>query len=289
MVANILTANFNTTIVKFLQQFSNPFLDKAAELVTMTGEQYFSIVVIVVIYLCIDKNLGYKLGFASLFSNSINSLVKNIFKVPRLIGTSGVRSLRLETAGGYSFPSGHTQNTSVLWTNLMKNTKKRWTYILGTIMIISVALSRLYLGVHRPVDVVFGFIFGLLCMFIVNGVFNCKEFMIRIYSLLVLIAISLAVVIEYGDSDLYKQFGSMIGFFIGYLIESKFIRFKEKASVTQSIIKILIALMGYFILDLGLKAVLPDLKLFAGVRYFIIILWMTIGTTSIIKKFQLYL
>lgn len=289
MVANILTANFNTTIVKFLQQFSNPFLDRVTELITMTGEQYFSIGIIVVIYLCIDKNLGYKLGFASLFSNSINSLVKNIFKVPRLIGTSGVRSLRLETAGGYSFPSGHTQNTSVLWTNLMKNTKKRWICILGPIMIISVALSRLYLGVHRPVDVLFGFIFGLLCMFTVNGVFNCKEFMVRVYGLLILIAISLIVIIQYGDSDLYKQFGSMIGFFIGYLIESKFIKFKEKASVTQSMIKILIALMGYFILDLGLKAVLPDLKIFAGVRYFIIILWMTIGTTSIIKKFQLYL
>lgn len=288
MIANILTADFNITIIKFLQQFSNPFLDKLAELITMTGEQYFSIGAILVIYLCINKNLGYRLGFASLFSNSINSLVKNIFKVPRPIGTSGVRSLRLETAGGYSFPSGHTQNASALWTNLMKNIKKRWVYILGFIMIISVALSRLYLGVHRPVDVFFGFVFGVLCMFIVNGIFDGKEAKARICGLLILIVISLVVTIAYGSSDLYKQFGCMAGFFIGYLVEKNFIKFKEKASVTQNMIKILIAIIGYVILEIGLKAALPKLKMFAGIRYFFIILWVTVGTTYIIKKFKLF-
>jgi len=289
LIANILTADFNITIIKFLQQFSNPFLDKLAELITMTGEQYFSIGAILVIYLCINKNLGYRLGFASLFSNSINSIVKNIFKVPRPIGTSGVRSLRLETAGGYSFTSGHTQNASALWTNLMKNIKKRWLYILGFIMIISVALSRLYLGVHRPVDVFFGFIFGVLCMFIVNGIFDFKEVKTKICGLLILIAVSLIVTIAYRSSDLYKQLGCMVGFFIGYLIEKNFIKFHEKASVTQNMIKILIAIMGYAILQLGLKAILPNFKIFTGVRYFLIILWVTVGTTSIIKKFKLYL
>lgn len=286
---NFLTADFNITIIKFLQQFSNPFLDKLAEFITMTGEQYFSIGLIVVIYLCINKNLGYRLGFASLFSNTINSLVKNIFKVPRPIGTRGVRSLRLETAGGYSFPSGHTQNASVLWTNLMKNIKRRCIYVLGTVMIISVAVSRLYLGVHRPVDVFFGFLFGVICMFIVNMIFDCGEDKVRICGLLILILISLIVTIAYGDSDLYKQFGAMIGFFMGYLIEKNFIKFKEKASVTQNMIKILIAVIGYVILELGLKAILPHFKILGGLRYFLIILWVTTGTTSIIKKFELYL
>lgn len=289
MIVNILTADFNITIIKFLQQFSNPFLDKVAELITMTGEGSFSIGLILIIYLCINKNLGYRLGFASLFSNSINSLVKNIFKIPRPIGTSGVRSLRLETAGGYSFPSGHTQNTTVLWTNLMKNIKRRWVYLLGSVMIISVALSRLYLGVHRPVDVFFGFIFGVLSMFIVNRIFDCKEAKARICGLLILIVVALIITIVYGDPDLYKQFGCMVGFFIGYLIEKKFIKFKEKASVTQNMIKILIAIIGYIILELGLKAILPNFKILAALRYFFIMLWITAGTTSIIKKLRLYL
>lgn len=288
MIANILTADFNITIIKFLQQFSNPFLDKLAEFITMTGEQYFSIGLIVVIYLCINKDLGYRLGFASLFSNAINNLIKNIFKVPRPIGTRGVRSLRLETAGGYSFPSGHTQNVSVLWTNFMKNVKRRWIYILGTVMIISVALSRLYLGVHRPVDVFCGFLFGVICMFMVNMIFDCREDRSRICGLLILILVSLIITIAYGDSDLYKQFGAMLGFFIGYLIEKNFIKFKERASVTQNMIKILIAVIGYVILELGLKAILPNFKILGGLRYFLIILWVTVGTTYVIKKFKLY-
>lgn len=290
MIANILTGNFNITIIKFLQQFSNPFFDKLAELITMTGEQYFSIVVILVVYLCIDKNLGYKLGFASLFSNSINNLVKNIFKVPRPIGTKGIRSLRLETAGGYSFPSGHTQNASVLWTNLMKNIKKLWIYIIGILMIFSVALSRLYLGVHRPVDVFFGFIIGILSMFVVNKVFDYKEKERKnIYGLLILLVIVGIITVLNGDSDLYKQLGAMAGFFIGYLIERKFIRFKEKASCIQNVIKIFIAIIGYLILELGLKAILPNLKVFGCIRYFIIILWGTTGITYIVKKFRIHL
>lgn len=289
MIANILTANFNIIIIKFLQQFSNPFLDKLAELITMTGEQYFSIGAILIIYLCINKNLGYKLGFASLFSNSINGLVKNIFKVPRPIGTSGIRSLRLETAGGYSFPSGHTQNASVFWTNLMKNIHKRWIYIVGTIMILGVALSRLYLGVHRPVDVFFGFVIGFLSMAVVNRIFDFKDGAGNIYGLLVLVVIVCIITINYGNLDLYKQFGSITGFFVGYLIESKFIRFREKASYIQNVIKVFIASIGCLILELGLKAILPNLKVFEFFRYFIIILWVTIGTTYIIKRFKIYL
>lgn len=288
MIGNILTADFNITIIKFIQQFSNSYLEKLAEIITMTGEQYFSIAIIVIIYLCVDKKLAYRLGFASLFSNSINNLVKGIFKVPRPIGTKGIRSLRLETAGGYSFPSGHTQNTSVLWTNLMKNLKKKWIYILGSTMILAVALSRLYLGVHRPVDVACGFILGILCMMIVNKVFDLEKSSGNVLVLLVIMIPIFLITIINGNSDLYKQLGAAIGFFIGYFIESRFIDFKESGTATQNIIKILLAIAGALFIELALKAALPHWNIFSVLRYTLILIWITVGTTYLVDKFKLY-
>ncbi|WP_234123471.1 phosphatase PAP2 family protein [Clostridium hydrogenum] len=288
MIANILTANFNITVIKFLQQFSNPYLDKLAELVTMTGEQYFSIAIMVIIYLCVNKKLAYRLGFASLFSNSINNLVKGIFKVPRPIGTKGVRSLRLETAGGYSFPSGHTQNATVLWTNFMKNLKKKWIYILGSIMIVAVALSRLYLGVHRPVDVIGGFILGTLSMLIVNKVLDFEKSSGSILVLLILIIPMVIITLINGSSDLYKQLGAALGFFIGYFIESRFIDFKESATVVHNVIKILLAATGALFVELILKAILPHGHFFSVIRYTIMLLWVTVGIPYLVDKFKLY-
>jgi membrane-associated phospholipid phosphatase len=99
----------NAEVIKFVQSFSNPFLDRLFQYITMMGEEYFFVIALTLIYWCIDKRFGYKIGFAILGSTALNSGIKEIFKVPRPIGEDGIRSLRTETAGGYSFPSGHTR------------------------------------------------------------------------------------------------------------------------------------------------------------------------------------
>jgi len=97
---------------------------------------------------CIDKDWAFRLGFAYLFSGLANTGIKEICRVPRPFELLDIDPMRVETAGGYSFPSGHTQQASSLLIVLMEAIKKKWFYILASLLIILVALSRIYLGVH---------------------------------------------------------------------------------------------------------------------------------------------
>ena len=102
----------------------------------------------------------------------VNGAIKDIFKAKRPIGEPGIRSLKVETATGYSFPSGHTQGTASFWRAIAIYLKKNYMYGISALIIILVAISRLYLGVHYPKDVLFGAIFGILTSFITYKLFN---------------------------------------------------------------------------------------------------------------------
>ena len=98
------------------------------------------------------------------------TFLKNLTAIPRPVGA-------LEW--GYSFPSGHTASYVVFWGTLIywirTSDKSKWikdvVYILGVILIMLVGYSRVYLGEHRPIDVVGGYIIGIiiLCVSIFIG------------------------------------------------------------------------------------------------------------------------
>ena len=68
----------------------------------------------------------------------------------------------------YSFPSGHTIIATSMSYVLAKEYNK---YILMIIPVI-VALTRLYMGVHYPSDVMGGFLIGLIIAYLVERYIN---------------------------------------------------------------------------------------------------------------------
>lgn len=71
--------------------------------------------------------------------------------------------------GGYSFPSGHSMGSMIVYGGLLfviirlvrSSHLKRFISIIFFIMILLIGLSRIYLGVHFPSDVIGGFSLGL--------------------------------------------------------------------------------------------------------------------------------
>jgi membrane-associated phospholipid phosphatase len=277
--------NMQIEIIKFIQLITSPFLDTLFQIVTMTGEEYFYIFAAAIIFWCINKEFGYKLGFALLTSTFVNIVLKDLIDSTRPIGVPGIRSLRVQTANGQSFPSGHTQGATTFWTSCIVKVRKKWFYIVGITIILLVGFSRLYLGVHYPVDVIGGLIIGFIWVFISNYIFDYADATKKAWILMIIIVPMLFGMILFRDKTYYTISGTVFGFFIGYILESKYVKYEVKNTFTLQLIKLVFGLGILIILKNELKQLLPINISADFFRYFIVGLWITVGAPSIFKKF----
>lgn len=269
--------------IMFIQSFSNPFLDGLFQAVTMMGEEFFFFAAATLFLWCIDKEFGFRLGLAYISGSVINFALKDIFSIPRPIGEQGIRSLRLETAVGSSFPSGHTQNAATFWTSLMTNYRKKWIYAVGITSIFLVALSRIYLGVHTPVDVLGGMLVGIGWVPVSNAIFDYahKTGKKKVF-LFFIIPMLLGMPFFYGEYY-YRAAGALTGFLAGYIIEAKYVGHHVKAVWWKQIVKYaagITALLGIRIL---FKYLLPDFPISHFFRYFLMALWVTLIAPCLFK------
>ncbi len=275
-------------IIKFIQSFTSPFLDGFFQTVTMLGEEYFYIVILALVFWCIDKRYGYKLSFAFLLSGVINGIAKSIVNAPRPIGAEGIRSLRVETATGTSFPSGHTQNITSFFVSLMKQLRRGWAYVVGSVLILLVAVSRLYLGVHWPADVLGGLAFGIISVLLADAAFEFAEKRnIKWLHLLLLVPVMAVVIVWNENADLVKTAGTFSAFLIGFSIESSWIRFDTKATLAKQALKFVMGIAVTLALKEGIKLLFPDGPVFDYLRYLIIGLWITVGAPMVFNLFRL--
>lgn len=275
-------------IIKQIQSIMSPFWDFFFQIVTMTGEEQFYILAAAIVFWCVNKKFGYKLGFALLTSTIINTALKDAIDSTRPIGTPGINSLRVETATGQSFPSGHTQGAATFWISCVVQIKKRWIYIVGTMIILLVGFSRLYLGVHWPVDVIGGIIIGGIWVFISNSIFDYAEKTQKTWILTLIILPMLIGMIFFREKNYYSISGTVFAFFIGYVLESKYVKYEVKNTMVNQIIKLVFGLAVIVILKSTLKSIFP-ISLFSDFfRYFLIGLWITLGAPYIFKRFIKY-
>ena len=138
--------------------------------VTDFGMWHAALLVIFLLYWCIDKKKGELLIISMSLAQITNSLLMMIFCVYR----PWIRDARVEPAGnakvdatGYSFPSGHsTASTTYLGgASWLYRDHKVLRNCLLTLLVL-VLFSRNYLGVHTPQDVLVGTATGVLCVFL---------------------------------------------------------------------------------------------------------------------------
>jgi membrane-associated phospholipid phosphatase len=153
-------------IIHFIQQYALPTITKLMNTISFLGSDVF----LAIISFCVGIYLLYLRRFQLLFAFStcmilsgiFNFIFKNIFERPR------PEILRLGKATGYSFPSGHAMAgicfylflAFMLSLELKKTFHKIMVYAIAVIFIISIGISRIYLGVHYPSDVLGGYTFG---------------------------------------------------------------------------------------------------------------------------------
>lgn len=265
--------NIQIEIIKFIQSFSNTFFDYLFQIITLFGEESVLVLLSSIVFLSIDKSKGYKLIFTIASGTCFNALIKNIAKFERPIGIEGITSKRVHTATGYSFPSGHTQATATFWSSVSIIFKKRAIRIFTAVIILLVATSRLYLGVHWATDVVFGAIFGITWAILIDKAFDYIQ---KSKNYIALIASSIAFAVLcflIGDEDFFKSSGLLLGLAVGYVIEDKYVNLNIIMSRKNKGIVYVLLIGGLLLIKSGLKIILPETLIFSMIRYFLVGFW----------------
>lgn len=281
----------------FLEKIRNPVLDFFFLLITHLGEEIAFLAIAIIFFWCVDKKRGYFILLTGLVGTVINQALKLIFKIPRpwikdasftFVGNADVE------ATGYSFPSGHTQNTAGTFGAIALTEKKRWGKIICILVIVLVSFSRMYLGVHTPLDVGVSLLIATALLLLFRPIFKSYErldkcapficigaFIISLALLLFTFLISPDGVdpdnLLSGKKNAVTLFSCMLGFPIIYYADKHFIRFETRAAWYAQIIKaslgLAVVLAVMKLLPAPLEMLFGNYFIARGVRYFIIVLF----------------
>ena len=274
-----------------------PFLDTVFGLITELGGETLYMALAIAVYWCVSKGLGFYILTTGFVGTIANQFLKLCFRIPRpwvLDPDFEIVESARAAATGYSFPSGHTQNAFSSFGCLGMWAKKGWKVLCFAIVVL-IGFSRMYLGVHTPLDVGVAFALGLVLMLALYPLFrDIEEHPKRMYAV---IAGMLALTIAYlcyaelwpfpadidadnlasGRENGYKLLGAASAMLLSYWLDRRYIRFETKAQPLTQALKLVLGLA----LVVGLRVVLkaPMYAVFGeggvadAARYFLVVLF----------------
>lgn len=256
-----------------LESIRTPWLDTVMAAITHLGEETVFMVAALFVFWCVSKRHGYYLLAIGFAGTVLNQFLKLLFRIPRPWVLDSdftiVESARAQ-ATGYSFPSGHSQNAVGTFGGIARFTRRKWVRVAAIVVAVLVPLSRMYLGVHTPLDV------GVAAVIAVALVLALYPLMERSDSrhgvMGAVLAVMLALAVGYllfvslypfpadvdaanlasGVENAWKLLGATVGMLVGWWLDVRFIHFDTRAVWYVQLIK----LVGGLALLLGIRAAL---------------------------------
>jgi undecaprenyl-diphosphatase len=158
-------------LIKMLQSIRSPFMDSFFCMLNNFDKYEYYIPLVIAIWFCVSRKLGRQMILIVIAASFVNKFAKLMFMQPRPFDLNP--SLGVIKVEGYGFPSGAAQLAVILSGMLIayyKNNKLAW--IIGLTYVFLISLSRVYLGVHFPTDILGGWIIGMFMLFVFSRVYE---------------------------------------------------------------------------------------------------------------------
>lgn len=166
------TQAFDEAVLLWMHERATPKLTGIALDVTAlgAGTVVWLVVIVASVFLWSTRHRysAVLLWIAMIGAGLINSSLKAFFARPR----PQLFEWRAPYAGEDSFPSGHSMGSAVAYLSLaymvarLETSRglRRFTYVVAVVIIVAVGITRMYLGVHYPSDVMAGWAMGVVWM-----------------------------------------------------------------------------------------------------------------------------
>ncbi len=235
-------------ILVALERIRCPALNLFFEGITYLGAEEAYFVVFLIVYLCINRRLGFRLFMGFVVSAYVMAVCKELWAVPRpyLEYPHLLHPLALSTAEGYSMPSGHALLPAVVWGYIALQLRSwRWRLIpIGIIMLVS--FSRLYLQLHWPADILVGLALGaaLLCVYVkVMDWIDTGRLKLSTLQCVAVVAVAGTVMYVFGEAlqNGMPAAGALLGGGLGYLALRHLDNYREEASIVGHLLKVILS------------------------------------------------
>ena len=241
--------------------------DNFMELISGFAMPLVSMFLICLIYWCLNKSKGKVVMLTYVFCGFFTPLLKLQFAVYRpFMRCSDLHPLDMPT--GYSFPSFHSTKAAGLYLSIANQFREiKVVKFVCLLMIPLIMFSRNWLGVHTPQDVLVGFLVGAISWIIALNLSkaldekkNLDLLLFAVFTFLAYFAIQYFLTKSYPmatDSagkllidplkkhkDAFEAFGLVIGYFLGTVLEKRFVGFAVPEKLGK---KLSVLFLGYMI------------------------------------------
>lgn len=279
--------------LRLLESIRIPGLNELMLAITYLGDEIAFLVVALVLFWCVDKRRGYFIMSVGFIGTIISQFMKLWFRIPRPWVQDPDFSILEQArkgAGGYSFPSGHSQSSVGTFGAMAVTEKKSWLKWVCIAVCLLVPFSRMYVGVHTPLDVTVGALIAVVLIVALRPVFYKKDgkYIPWLIGFMTVLAVAYLCYVEFfpfpadvdsynlesGTKNAYTLLGCLLGLIVAYSVDQKWVHFDVKAVWWAQILKVLGGLVVVLAIKEGLSSLLTSLcGYYAGrlIRYFLIV------------------
>ncbi|RLC94275.1 MAG: hypothetical protein DRI77_11105 [Chloroflexi bacterium] len=281
-------------LIHTIQLMHGPVLDGVFKGITFLGEEEFFLILLPLVFWCVDLAIGARLAFAFLLSTYVNTWLKDLFAHPRPFEIDPM--VKLHDAGGYGLPSGHSQSAVVVWGTIAAGFRKTWLWVVVIALMVLIGFSRIYLGVHFPTDVFGGWTVGAIFLAAYLALQPRVEAWLRETGLAIQLALAvvapLVLLLLFPAGDVVSSMAVLMGMGVGIALLRQVASFSTDGPLWQRGVRFLVGAVGLLAFYLGLKLIFPGqgetlYSIMRFVRYALVGLWAGLGAPWLFLKLRL--